>query len=211
MRLDLDLHLRPCRLSTALPHPQISRFLKNKSFGSASPACRACLIGLMLKPLASLALCLAGACAQAVPNALLNPDVKPATLSQTICRAAYTKTVRPSTSFTNGIKKRLLREQGRDFDAEKGGYELDHIVPLALGGHLRNLHNLTLQPWEGTNGAKHKDRLEVKLQCLVCSGDVALQEAQDAIWSDWKAAYAVYGRMVCHRARELKSGDYGDD
>ena len=28
----------------------------------------------MLKPLASLALCLAGACAQAVPSVLLNPD-----------------------------------------------------------------------------------------------------------------------------------------
>ena len=176
-----------------------------------SATCRACSIGPMLKPLASLALCLAAACAQAVPTALLNPDVTPATLSQTICRAGYTRTVRPSTSFTNGIKKRLLREQGMDFEADKGGYELDHIVPLALGGHPRNLHNLTLQPWEGTNGAKRKDRLEVKLQCLVCSGDVPLQEAQDAIWSDWKAAYAVYGRMVCHRARELKSGDYGDD
>jgi len=172
MRFDLDLdpHLLPCRLSTALPHPQISRFPENKGFGSASLACRACLIGLMLKPLASLALCLAGACAQAVPNALLNPDVTPATQGQTICSSGYTKTVRPSTSFTNGIKKRLLREQAMDFEAEKGSYELDHIVPLALGGHPRNLHNLTLQPWEGPNGAKRKDRLEVKLQCLVCSG-----------------------------------------
>jgi hypothetical protein len=165
----------------------------------------------MHKPLASLALCLTGACAHAVTNALLNPDVTPATQGQTICSSGYTKTVRPSTSFTNGIKKRLLREQGMDFEAEKGGYELHHIVPLALGGHPRNLHNLTLQPWEGPDGAKRKDRLEVKLQCLVCSGDVELHEAQDAIWSDWKAAYAVYGRMVCHRSRGLKSGDYGDD
>ena len=29
-----------------------------------------------------------------------------------------------------------------DFEAEKGSYELDHVVPLALGGHPRNLHNL---------------------------------------------------------------------
>jgi hypothetical protein len=165
----------------------------------------------MLKSLVSLALCLVAARAQAVPSALLNLDVTPVTQGQTICRPGYTKTVRPSTSFTNGIKKRLLHEQGMDFDAEKGRYELDHIVALALGGHPRNLHNLTLQPWEGPDGAKRKDRLEVKLQCLVCSGDVPLHEAQDAIWSDWKAAYAVYGRMVCHRSRGLKSGDYGDE
>jgi hypothetical protein len=63
-------------------------------------------------------LCLAGACAQAVPDALLNPDVTPATQGQTICSSGYTKTVRPSTSFTNGIKKRLFREQGMDFDAD---------------------------------------------------------------------------------------------
>jgi hypothetical protein len=165
----------------------------------------------MFKPFASLALSLASACAQAVPNAVLNPDVTPATLTQTVCRPGYTKTVRPATSFTNGIKKRLLREQGLDFEADKGSFELDHIIPLALGGHPRNLHNLTLQPWEGPDSAKRKDRLEVKLQCLVCGGDVALDAAQDAIWSDWKAAYAAYGRMVCHRSRGLKSGDYGDD
>ena len=103
----------------------------------------------MHKLLASLALYLAGACAQAVPTAVLNPDVTPATLSQTICRAGYTKTVRPSTSFTNGIKMRLFREQAKDSETEKASYELDHIVPLALGGHPRNLHNLALQPWEG--------------------------------------------------------------
>ena len=149
--------------------------------------------------------------AQAVPSGLLNPDVIPATVSQTICTSGYTKSVRPSTSFTNGIKKRFFRDQGMDFEAEKGGYELDHIIPLALGGHPRNIHNLMLQAWEGPDGAKRKDRLEVKLQCLVCSGDVALKEAQDAIWTNWKEAYAVYGRMVCHRSRGLKSGDYGDD
>ena len=202
MRLDLDLHRCHADSAPRCPTRRFHAFLKNKGFGSASLACHACLIRLMLKPLASLAPCLAGACAQAVPNALLNPDVTPATLGQTICRAGYTRTVRPSTSFTNGIKKRLLREQSMDFEAGKGGYELDHIIPLALGGHPRNVHNLTLQPWEGPYGAKRKNRLEVKLQCLVCSGEVALYEAQDAIWLDWKTAYAVlWARGVSPRPR----------
>ena len=165
----------------------------------------------MSKSISFLFLWVLAPIAQAVPSYLLNPDVTPATVSQTICRAGYTRTVRPSTGFTDGIKKRLLSEQGMDFDADKGSFELDHIVPLALGGHPRNLYNLTLQRWVGPDGARRKDRLEVKLQCLVCSGDVALHEAQDAIWSDWLAAYSVYGRMVCHRSRGLKSGDYGDD
>ena len=165
----------------------------------------------MSKSIAFLVLWLWASIAQAVPGYLLNPDVMPATMSQTICTSGYTKTVRPSTSFTNGIKKRLMREQGLDFDLAKGSYELDHIIPLALGGHPRNPRNLKLQVWEGPDGAKRKDRLEVKLQCLVCGADVPLDVAQDAIWTDWKAAYGVFGRMVCHRRRGLESGDYGDN
>jgi hypothetical protein len=165
----------------------------------------------MLKAIAFLAFLLMAPIAQAVPGYLLNSDVVPAMLSQTICTSGYTKTVRPSTSFTNGIKRRLMREQGMDFEADKGSFELDHIIPLALGGHPRNPRNLMLQVWDGHDGAKRKDRLEVKLQCLVCGGDVPLEVAQEAIWSDWQAAYGVYGRMVCHRRRGLQSGEYGDN
>lgn len=35
-----------------------------------------------------------------------------------------------------GIKKRMMREQGLDFETEKQNYELDHAIPLALGGQL---------------------------------------------------------------------------
>jgi hypothetical protein len=148
--------------------------------------------------------------AQAVPATIRNTDVSAATLAQTVCTPGYTRSVRPSTVFTNGIKKRLMRQQGLDFDTQKGEFELDHIVPLALGGHPRNLENFALQRWEGHGGAKRKDRLEVKLQCLVCSGAVPLEVSQDAIWLDWQIAYSTYGRMACKRSRSLPSTEYGD-
>lgn len=146
----------------------------------------------------------------ALPSEVLNQDVSTNTLTQTICKSGYTRTVRPSSSFTNGIKKRLMRQAGLDFDSDKSLYELDHVIPLALGGHPRNPKNLALQLWEGSDGAKRKDRLEIKLQCLVCSGTVLLGEAQAAVWSDWPLAYKNYGRLVCKRPRGMKSKDYGD-
>lgn len=103
-----------------------------------------------------------------------------------------------------------MRQAGLDFDSDKSLYELDHVIPLALGGHPRNPKNLALQLWEGSDGAKRKDRLEIKLQCLVCSGTVLLGEAQAAVWSDWPLAYKNYGRLVCKRPRGMKSKDYGD-
>ncbi len=134
----------------------------------------------------------------AVADIALNPDVRQDTIAQTICVSGYTKSVRPSTSYTQGVKRKLLRESGIDED-QMSDYELDHIVPLALGGHPRSLDNLMLQPWDGDDGARRKDRLEVKLQCLVCTGQVPLDEAQQEIYSDWQAAYHKYARLKCHR------------
>lgn len=130
----------------------------------------------------------------------LNLDVSQATIQQTICVSGYTKSVRPSTTYTNGVKLKLLRESRID-DSRISDFELDHIVPLALGGHPRSLNNLMLQPWEGTNSAKRKDRLEVKLQCLVCTGQVGLKVAQQAIYNDWPGAYHTYAMVKCQRKR----------
>ena len=126
-----------------------------------------------------------------VPIEVLNPDVQPETIDQTICVSGYTASVRPATSYTNGVKLKLLRESvGEGANASK--YELDHIVPLAVGGHPRNLKNLMLQPWDGEYGAKTKDRLEKRLQQLVCSKQLGLRDAQAAIYGDWQSAYRLF-------------------
>ena len=105
--------------------------------------------------------------------------------------AGYTATVRPSSSFTDGIKLRLLREA--DLSPDRASeFELDHRVALAVGGHPRSLENLALQPWEGASGAKRKDRLERRLQQLVCAGKLALKRAQRALFFDWGAAYLEF-------------------
>ena len=57
---------------------------------------------------------------------------------------------------------------------------------------VRNLKNLMLQPWDGEGGAKKKDRLEKRLQQLVCSKQLGLRDAQAAVYGDWKAAYRRY-------------------
>jgi len=121
----------------------------------------------------------------------LNPDVTEGTVKKTICVPGYTKSVRPATSYTNGVKAKLLTEAGIDH-SRIGDFELDHIVPLALGGHPRKLSNLVLQPWEGEHGAKRKDSLEVRMHSLVCHGEVGLTEAQGCIAENWELCAAKY-------------------
>jgi hypothetical protein len=90
---------------------------------------------------------------QSAPVEALNADVRQDTIQQTICVAGYTASVRPSTTYTNCVKLKLLRE--RELPATAAAdFELDHRIPLALGGHPRNLQNLMRQPWEGRMGLK---------------------------------------------------------
>lgn len=128
---------------------------------------------------------------QEVPVAVLNPDVTQETIQQTVCVNGYTATVRPAVSYTNGVKNKLMREQNLD-PSTIHEYELDHRIPLALGGHPRNIGNLMLQPWEGEDGAKRKDKLERRLQLLVCHGKVTLADARRAIYVNWQAAAIAY-------------------
>ena len=119
----------------------------------------------------------------------LNPDVTQENLVQTVCVVGYTATIRPATSYSTGVKAKLLQQAGLDA-SQMADYELDHIVPLGVGGHPRKLSNLMLQPWQGPNSAKKKDVLERRLQHMVCAGQIALADAQFCIAEDWQACAA---------------------
>ncbi len=114
----------------------------------------------------------------------LNPDVTQATIEETICVKGWTKTVRPPFEITNVIKSKKLRERGLT-DADKSRFELDHVIPLALGGAPDDPRNLRLEPWPE---ADRKDGVEACLARAVCAGRMSLNEARRRIWKDWRGA-----------------------
>ena len=128
----------------------------------------------------------------------LNPVVRQETIDKTICAPGYAKGVRLPTSYTNGVKQMYFQRSRLNPTLEQT-YELDHIIPLALGGHPRSLDNLALRIREGENGLKRKDSVAMKLQCLVCSGQVTLATAQRDILEDWQAASQRYAGVKCRR------------
>ena len=125
------------------------------------------------------------------PPGVINKEVTQANVSSTICVPGWTATVRPPTSYTQELKRTMLRRAGADPNTAIV-YELDHLIPLALGGHPRSEDNLWLQKWDGQWNAKIKDRLERKLQLMVCAGSISLHAARTAIRHDWHAAYGKY-------------------
>jgi hypothetical protein len=112
-------------------------------------------------------------------------------IGSTICVSGWTKTVRPSTSYTNPLKVKQIAQYGYS-DTNKSDYEEDHLIALELGGNPTSALNLWPEPHAATNGytSAKKDAVENKLKKLVCAGTITLAAARSAIATNWTTALA---------------------
>jgi hypothetical protein len=130
--------------------------------------------------------------ASATPGAI-NSAVTQRTIGETICTRGWTRMVRPPVQYTEELKRQQIRTFGYH-DRRLSQYEEDHLIPLGLGGAPADPRNLWPEPRTSPDGwgADRKDELEFALNQLVCSGRLLLREAQQAIATDWIAAYRRY-------------------
>src|SRR5450759_2421627 len=63
----------------------------------------------------------------------MNPDVTQDNILKTICVPGYTKTIRPTASYTNNIKRQQLDTNYKG-QGEMNTVEEDHLIPLIAGG-----------------------------------------------------------------------------
>ncbi len=120
-----------------------------------------------------------------------DPAVTQANVGSTICTTGYTKRVRPPVSYTTPLKRELMARYGSV--GPPSGFELDHLVPLEVGGAPRSVGNLWPQPL-GHPGSPEKDHLENYLHTQVCAGRVALADAQRQFETNWFQAWVQAGR-----------------
>jgi len=130
-----------------------------------------------------------------------DPRVTQGNIRNTICRRGSTATVRPPFEYTNAMKHLLMRVYG--VRGSIHDYELDHLIPLELGGCPNCETNLWPQSRNVFPGASEKDEVEDYLHHQVCSGALLLAEAQREIASDW---YAVYERIHRGTTRQRREG-----
>jgi hypothetical protein len=123
-----------------------------------------------------------------LPDPKLTPGMAdPILTKDVICAPGFnTKTIRV---VPTARKREVYKEYGVSPDTPPCPCEVDHLIPLDLGGAnwLANLwpQSHSTKPWNSIR----KDRLERELHNEVCSGKVELQTAQQQIATDWIAAY----------------------
>jgi hypothetical protein len=116
----------------------------------------------------------------------VTPAVTESNIETTICSARYVAAVQPPRREANAVKRRLMRAYG-DRQPSRA-YELDHLVPLDLGG-TNAVHNLWPELNEPIPQARNaKDLVERSLHEAVCGHRVTLTAAQRAITADWTTA-----------------------
>ena len=124
----------------------------------------------------------------------VNPQVTQGDIASTICVSGYTSSIRPPESVTEPEKAASAAAYG--YTGPFHTAEYDHLIPLELGGDPNDAANLWVEPNDrpdATDTYNSKDVLESRLNDLVCSGRMTLTAAQQAIATDWVAAYQTYG------------------
>jgi hypothetical protein len=123
-----------------------------------------------------------------LPDLKMTPGDAFDVTAQDVCVAGYAKKVR-------NVPARMKLEVYAEYAVTMhgpGDYEVDHLIPLELGGSnsIKNLwpESHRTAPWN----AQVKDRLEGKLHEMVLKGQLDLKTAQQAIAVNWIEAYKTY-------------------
>jgi len=117
----------------------------------------------------------------------IDPIVTQSDIRSTICKKSWTATVRPPEAATEKFKYDVAYPAYGTPSGEKT--ELDHLVPLELGGS-----NDATNLWpEYPPSPNPKDKVEDALNAAVCDGKVKLAAAQAAIAYDWMTAETRLG------------------
>jgi hypothetical protein len=129
-----------------------------------------------------------------MPDSTLTPGLAVTTDATIVCRPGYATSIRPTGALWRRLKEeaydRYRLPRGHRSNVDEHGirhaaYEVDHLVPLELGGSPTDIQNIWPQ---SIDAAEQKDKVEHELHALVCSGRVPLTQAQAAIARDWKTA-----------------------
>jgi hypothetical protein len=122
-----------------------------------------------------------------MPNPALTPGAVETTDAGQVCAPGYAKAHRHVPTVLRDHVFAAYRVPLSD------GYrvELDHLVPLELGG-ASVAANLWPEAFSGPLNARIKDQLENRLHTLVCAGQLPLEQAQHEIASNWIAAHRRY-------------------
>ena len=119
------------------------------------------------------------------PDPACTPGAAMGISTKTVC----TTSTKGRRHVTTEMRQEVFAAYGISFPPASGAFEVDHYIPLELGGS-NDLANLWPEPASPTPGFRQKDCVENYLHAQVCTDNtMTLAQAQRAITSDWLDVY----------------------
>jgi hypothetical protein len=87
------------------------------------------------------------------------------------------------------VHRQAFTNYGLSFSQPRGAFEVDHLIPLELGGD-NTIENLWPEAAEPRPGFHEKDRVENYLHAKVCAGEMSVAVAQRLIATDWLSVWS---------------------
>ena len=135
---------------------------------------------------AAVAIGIPAVAAAQLPSSFQTPGAKGKANEAQICAADFEASVKPIAKWQRDQALERYGKRPEDFTGE-----LDHLIPISLGG-TNDPDNLWPLPANKDLGPAQKKELDLKLHQLVCDHTLRLKDAQDAIRKDWVKAYNQY-------------------
>jgi hypothetical protein len=123
-----------------------------------------------------------------------DPEVTEANIQESICKVTHftwTEGHAPPASYLEQLAQQQIKDYGYT-DLNPKHYQMDHLIPLSLGGHPTDPKNIWPQVLIAKWSARRKDYLEQILHDKVCKGELKLSEAQELFRTNWIEAYKKY-------------------
>ena len=120
---------------------------------------------------------------RAYPDRALTPgSIDPSLTPKYICSHSTSE----RRSVNTALKKSVFAAYNVPFE-DRANYEVDHFIPLALGGLNTCTDNPTCNLWPEPHqksfpeiapwGSETKDQLELRLYKMMCAGQISLHDA----------------------------------
>lgn len=116
---------------------------------------------------------------------LPDPRCTPGAVETTDLGAICAQSTRERRAVPSSVHRQVLAEYGVPYPPPAGAYEVDHLIPLELGGS-NDITNLWAEPAEPRPGFHEKDQVENETHRRVCAGELRIEDAQRQISEDWR-------------------------
>ncbi len=98
-------------------------------------------------------------------------------------------------NVSSEVHRQAFAEYGFTYPQAHGAFEVDHLIPLELGGD-NVIANLWPEAAEPAPGFHQKDKVENYLHRQVCAGAMTLVDAQRQIATDWLGVWTQIERQA---------------